>query len=99
MARGSKVLVVGSGGREHALALRLLASDSVQHVIVCPGNAGTLSAPAELGHKQLENCAHSPLVAAREHEVDLVVVGPEGPLVDGLADQLRENGFACFGPS
>src|SRR5688572_1324180 len=99
MSAGSKVLVVGSGGREHALALRLLASASVGHVIVCPGNAGTQETPPEFAGKTLESSALEPLEAARAFAVDLVVVGPEGPLVDGLADRLRDAGFACFGPS
>jgi len=99
MLRCSKVLVVGSGGREHALALRLLASDSVEHVIVCPGNAGTAQTPPGFSGKKLESCGDAPLDAARRYGVDLVVVGPEGPLVAGLADELRAAGFACFGPS
>jgi len=99
MAECKRVLVVGSGGREHALALRLLASPSVEHVIVCPGNAGTRDTPPELSAKKLENSSLSPLQAARELAVDLVVIGPEVPLVAGLADQLRAAGFACFGPS
>jgi len=99
MQRCSTILVVGSGGREHALALRLLASDSVEHVIVCPGNAGTLAVPTGFPGKKLESCAGPVLDIARKYAVDLVVVGPEVPLVEGLADQLREHGFACFGPS
>lgn len=99
MFPSAKVLVVGSGGREHALALRLLASDSVEHVIVCPGNAGTRETPAGFASKKLESSSLTPLEAAQVFAVDLVVVGPEVPLVDGLADRLRAAGFACFGPS
>ncbi len=94
-----RVLVIGSGGREHALALRLLASDSVAEVIVSPGNAGTESAPAELAHKTLRNRAGDPVAIAREERIDLVVVGPEVPLCAGLADELRAQSVLCFGPS
>jgi phosphoribosylamine--glycine ligase len=93
-----KVLVVGSGGREHALALRLLASASVSEVIVCPGNAGTRAAPAGSG-KRFTNAAGDPAEVAREHRVDLAVIGPEAPLCDGLVDRLAKEGIVAFGPS
>ncbi len=100
MARLRKVLVVGSGGREHALSLRLLASESVGEVIVAPGNAGTLVAPPELGHKKLSGGgAASPREIARRERVDLVVVGPEGPLCEGLVDDLTRDGVRAYGPS
>jgi phosphoribosylamine---glycine ligase len=95
---GKKVLIVGSGGREHALALRLLESPSVQHVIVAPGNAGTARLPAHLAGKRLENGSGEPLELARQHGVDLVVVGPEVPLCAGLADRLAADGILTFGP-
>ena len=95
----SKILVVGSGGREHALALRLLASPSVGEVIVAPGNAGTLAPPAELAHKRLSSSKDAPLAIARRESVDLVVVGPEGPLCDGLVDDLTREGVLTYGPS
>ena len=98
MAARRKVLVVGSGGREHALALRLLASASVSEVIVCPGNAGTGAAPAGSG-KQLTNAAGDPAEVARAHRVDLAVIGPEAPLCDGLVDRLAKEGIVAFGPS
>jgi phosphoribosylamine--glycine ligase len=91
-----KVLVVGSGGREHALAARLLASPSVGSVVVLPGNAGT---EGEVAGKPLRRAAGEPLDVARREGVDLVVIGPEAPLVDGLADRLRAEGFRVFGPS
>ena len=99
MARLSKILVVGSGGREHALALRLLASPSVGEVIVAPGNAGTLAAPAALAHKKLSSSREAPLTLAKRENVDLVVVGPEGPLCDGLVDDLTREGVLTYGPS
>src|SRR5687768_7972704 len=91
-----RVLVVGSGGREHALAVRLLESPSVGGVVVLPGNAGT---EGEVLGKPLRRAAGDPLEVARREAVDLVVVGPEAPLVAGLADQLRAAGFLVFGPS
>src|SRR5882757_8438251 len=93
----SKVLVVGSGGREHALALRLLAGPSVAEVIVAPGNAGTLSTPASLAGKKLSSSKEAPLALAKRENVDLVVVGPEGPLCDGLVDDLTRQGVLTYG--
>ena len=92
----SRVLVVGSGGREHALAVRLLESPSVGSVVVLPGNAGT---EGEVLGKPLRRASGDPLEVARREAVDLVVIGPEAPLVAGLADQLRAAGFLVFGPS
>lgn len=99
--KARKVLVIGSGGREHALALRLLSSESVAEVIVAPGNAGTRSAPPELARlgKRLSSSTDAPLVIARREGVDLVVVGPEGPLCDGLVDDLTREGVLTYGPS
>ncbi|MFO7180409.1 MAG: phosphoribosylamine--glycine ligase [Pseudomonadota bacterium] len=94
-----KILVLGSGGREHALALRLLASPSVREVIVVPGNAGTARPPASLSEKVLRNASGSPLDVARAERPDLVVIGPEQPLCDGLADALAAEGHLVFGPS
>ena len=94
-----KVLVVGSGGREHALALKLLESPSVSEVIVAPGNAGTLATPAGLLPKKLSSSNDSPAVIAQREGVDLIVVGPEGPLCDGLVDELTLQGFLVYGPS
>lgn len=96
---GQKVLIVGSGGREHALALRLLASPSVDEVIACPGNAGMVRLPPDLAHKRLRVALGAPVEVARREGVDLVVVGPEVPLCEGLADRIRAEGILCFGPS
>lgn len=99
MARGRQVLLVGSGGREHALAVRLLESASVDAVVVCPGNAGMRSLPADLTHKRLSVDEGDPLIVAQREAVDLVVIGPEAPLCAGLGDSVRAAGIPCFGPS
>ena len=92
-----KVLVLGSGAREHAL-LRALSRDPAVSALVCaPGNAGT----AELAESLAVDVADGDAVAALARDVgaDLVVVGPEVPLVAGVADVVRTAGIACFGPS
>jgi len=92
-----KTLVIGSGGREHALALALARDGIVTQVHAAPGNPG-MSAVATLHDTDpLDGAA----VAARAVDlgVDLVVIGPEGPLVAGVADAVRACGIACFGPS
>jgi phosphoribosylamine---glycine ligase len=92
-----KVLVVGSGGREHALAWKLSQSRRLEALHAAPGNPGI----ARLGqcHPVRAEDAEGLLALCREIEVDLVVVGPEAPLVAGLADTLRHAGVAVFGPS
>jgi phosphoribosylamine---glycine ligase len=91
-----KVLVVGGGAREHALAWKLAQSPDVERVLCLPGNAGTAGFAHNLPGRA-EECADV-LRAAREHAVDLVVVGPEEPLVNGLVDELRAAGILAFGP-
>jgi phosphoribosylamine---glycine ligase len=92
-----RVLVVGSGGREHALAWSLSRSGSLTELHAAPGNPG-ISALAHCHPVRADD--HSALVSlARELRIDLVVVGPEAPLVAGLADELRHRGVAVFGPS
>ena len=92
-----KVLVVGNGGREHALAWRLAHSDSVERVFVAPGNAGTAN------DKLLENVPLTDIDAlarfARDEGIDLTVVGPEAPLAKGIVNVFREQGLAIFGPT
>jgi phosphoribosylamine--glycine ligase len=104
MVHGAVALVLGGGGREHALAWALSRSASVKQVWVAPGNAGSRNAGGE-GRAPIEPLALSPLspelvvAAAREHGVDLVVVGPEAPLCAGVVDALDAVGIAAFGPS
>ncbi|WP_448575151.1 phosphoribosylamine--glycine ligase [Thermomicrobium sp.] len=97
MPRGLTVLVVGSGGREHALAWALHRSPSVERVLVAPGNGGT-AAIAE--NVPIAATDIPGLVAlARERQVDLTVVGPEEPLARGLVDAFAEAGLTAFGPT
>jgi phosphoribosylamine--glycine ligase len=92
-----KVLLVGSGGREHALAWRIAQSRRLGDLHALPGNPGI----AGIGqcHPVRAEDAEGVLALARELDVDLVVVGPEAPLVAGLAEELRRAGIAVFGPS
>lgn len=94
-----KVLVVGNGGREHALAWGLLRSPTVSAVLVAPGNGGTATLP---------NCRNLPLAVTdfagiaqcvAELGIELVVVGPEAPLAAGITDFLQERGIVVFGPT
>lgn len=92
-----KVFVVGSGGREHALTWALSRSSSVKQIFSATTNAGILklTTRADVGNGDVNSIAE---FAAKE-KIDLVVIGPEQPLVDGLADALAEKGIAAFGPS
>ena len=92
-----KILMVGGGGREHALAWKLNQSPLVQRIYVAPGNGGTAS------HKDLTNLALTDKVALREwalaNSIDLTVVGPEAPLASGIVDEFRQHGLRIFGPT
>ena len=94
-----KVLVIGSGGREHALAWKCAQSAEVTEVLVAPGNAGTAR---EAGVRNVAVSADDKdalLALASEEQVELTIVGPEAPLVDGLVDRFVEAGLPCFGPT
>ncbi len=92
-----KILVIGSGAREHALVTALLADESVTTVICAPGNAGIAR---EIDVLPVDvNDANAIGDLAYELDADLVVIGPEVPLVAGAADAVRDRGIACFGPS
>ena len=93
------VLVVGGGGREHALAWKLAQSERVARVLVAPGNAGTAREPGVENVPVGAEDAGGLLTLARERSVDLTVVGPEAPLVAGLADRFAQAGLRVFGPS
>jgi phosphoribosylamine--glycine ligase len=92
-----RVLLIGSGGREHALAVGLAADPSVDFLAAAPGNPG-IAQVAEL-HEVTANDPAAVAALAVELAADLVVVGPEAPLVAGVADAVRAKGIACFGPS
>ncbi len=95
MQKSKNVLVVGSGGREHALVWKL-ARDGA-NVFAAPGNAGTEHEAKNLPIQATDSDAL--LEAVKQYEIDLVVVGPEAPLVEGLVDKLTEAGVRAFGPS
>ena len=91
------VLVIGSGGREHALAWKLSNSPKVSAVFVAPGNAGTAHLPKTRNITQVDNAA---LVQfAKSNQIALTVVGPEAPLAKGVVDAFRAEGLAIFGPT
>jgi phosphoribosylamine--glycine ligase len=92
-----KVLLVGSGGREHALAWKLAQSPVLTQLHCAPGNPG-IARSADC-HPVRADDGEGLLGLARELEIDLVVIGPEAPLVEGVADQLRHSGVLVFGPS
>jgi len=94
-----KVLVIGGGGREHALAWKAAQSESISKVFVAPGNAGTAL------EDKLENVAIGAedidglKTFALDNKIDLTIVGPEAPLVIGIVDQFTDAGLRCFGPT
>ncbi len=94
-----RILVVGGGGREHALAWKLASSESVQAVYVAPGNAGTAN-DDKLKNIPISDSDINALVSfAKDFNIDLTVVGPETPLVNGIADQFALNNRRCLGPT
>ena len=94
-----KVLVIGNGGREHALAWKAAQSPLVEHVFVAPGNPGT-AAENKISNVEIGPCDLDKLVAfATTEKIDLTIVGPEAPLVIGVVDAFRAAGLKIFGPT
>ncbi|WP_159016586.1 phosphoribosylamine--glycine ligase [Cognatiluteimonas profundi] len=94
-----KILVVGGGGREHALAWKLAQSPRIDAVLVAPGNAGTAAEPKCRNVAVMADDIDGLLALARDESVSVTVVGPEGPLVAGIVDRFRAAGMRIFGPT
>ncbi|KAJ1926532.1 hypothetical protein IWQ60_003707 [Tieghemiomyces parasiticus] len=96
----TNVLVLGSGGREHAIAWKLAQSPKVDHIFVAPGNGGTASVSPKVTNITVEGPGFTSLIKfALAHSVSLVIPGPEQPLVEGATDLFKRAGIPCFGPS
>jgi phosphoribosylamine--glycine ligase len=93
-----KVLIIGGGGREHALAWKCASSARVSEVLVAPGNAGTADEPKVRNVNIAAEDIPGLLALARSESVDLTIVGPEAPLVAGVVDEFTAAGLKCFGP-
>lgn len=93
-----KILVIGNGGREHALAWSLAKSPRVSEVFVAPGNAGTAREPGITNAPVKPDDIDGLLQFAQKNQIELTVVGPETPLVAGVVDRFSDAGLACFGP-
>jgi phosphoribosylamine---glycine ligase len=94
-----KILIVGGGGREHALAWKCAHSKRVHEVLVAPGNAGTALEPKVRNVDVPADDIEALLALAIREDIDLSIIGPEGPLVAGIVDRFSAAGRACFGPS
>ncbi len=94
-----KILIVGSGGREHALAWKAQQSSQVETVFVAPGNAGTALEPSVVNITIAVDDIDALLAFAQQEAIDLTIIGPEIPLVLGIVDRFQEAGLKCFGPS
>src|SRR5690606_26153038 len=93
-----KILIIGGGGREHALAWKCAQSPRVKRVFVTPGNAGTAREP-KVKNVAIDAEDIPALVAfARRQQIELTIVGPEAPLVAGVVDAFERAGLKCFGP-
>ncbi len=93
-----KVLIVGAGGREHALAWKVAQSTQVSEVHVAPGNAGTADEPSILNVGIDSNEIDSLVRHAKDNAIELTIVGPETPLTLGIVDEFENHGLRCFGP-
>jgi phosphoribosylamine--glycine ligase len=94
-----KVLIIGNGGREHALAWKCAQSSQVDEVLVAPGNAGTALEDSVRNVAVSSNDIGALINLAQTENIGLTIVGPEGPLVAGITDRFEEAGLPCFGPS
>lgn len=94
-----KVLIIGSGGREHALAWKVAQSPRVDRVYVAPGNAGTALEPRTTNVAIQAEDIETLLALAQSERVDLTIIGPEAPLVLGVVDRFTQAGLRCFGPT
>ena len=94
-----KVLVIGGGGREHAIAWKVAQSPRVGEVLVAPGNAGTGREPKSRNVAVAVDDFHALAALARDEGVALTIVGPEQPLVAGITDHFEAQGLRCFGPT
>src|SRR5690554_3682504 len=92
---GKKVLVVGSGGREHALAWKIAQSPEVAKIFVAPGNGGTKEWNVDIDATDIDGL----LAFAKKESIDLTVVGPEAPLTLGIVDAFQKEGLRIFGPT
>ena len=92
-----KILIVGAGGREHALAWKLSKNEKVEKIFIAPGNAGVELLP-KAENVILENDIAKYAEFAKENNIDLTVVGSEELLVAGIVDEFRKNGLKIFGP-
>jgi phosphoribosylamine---glycine ligase len=93
------ILIVGNGGREHALAWKLAQSSKVTQIFIAPGNGGTADEPRckniDIAATDIKELIHF----AQKNTIDLTIIGPEAPLALGIVDQFQQHGLACFGPS
>ena len=94
-----KVLIIGQGGREHALAWKCTQSPRVNHVWVAPGNAGTALEPSMTNLDIAPTDITQLTDFAQQHAIDLTIIGPEAPLAAGVVDAFQSHGLACFGPT
>ena len=97
--KNKKVLVLGSGGREHAFAWKISKSEKVEKIFVAPGNAGSESETKTTNVDISPTDIDSLIKFSKNENINLVVVGPEDPLVNGITDQFSDEGINCFGPS
>ena len=94
-----KILVIGQGGREHAIAWKLSSSEKVEKVYVCPGNGGTAQEPAIENININTKDIPALIEFAKKKEIALTIIGPEDPLMDGIVDKFNKNNLKIFGSS